>query len=105
MSEFTRGKQALGRWQIKICALSNHKEGFTAIMVIHEARRAFESAGVEFTGTPDDQPGCAASRNEALLARASNDCSKRHHRIRHSAPARRSRGRVLVICAVARHRL
>jgi GNAT superfamily N-acetyltransferase len=38
LSEFTCGKPALDRW-LKTRALFNQEKGFTAVMVVHEARR------------------------------------------------------------------
>jgi GNAT superfamily N-acetyltransferase len=38
LSEFTCGKPALDHW-LKTRALSNQEKGFTAVMVVHEARR------------------------------------------------------------------
>jgi GNAT superfamily N-acetyltransferase len=38
VSEFTCGKPTLDRW-LKTRALSNQEKGFTAVLVVHEARR------------------------------------------------------------------
>lgn len=38
LSQFTCGKPSLDNW-LKQRALSNHKKGFTAVMVVHEAGR------------------------------------------------------------------
>lgn len=45
LSQFTCGKPSLDNW-LKHRALSNHKKGFTAVMVVHEAGRVVGYYGV-----------------------------------------------------------
>ncbi|MFN8683721.1 MULTISPECIES: GNAT family N-acetyltransferase [Paracoccus] len=49
MSEFTCGKPTLDHW-LKSRALSNQQKGFTAVLVVHEARRVVGFYGLAPTG-------------------------------------------------------
>ena len=49
MSEFACGKPTLDHW-LKTRALSNQQKGFTAVLVVHEARRVVGYYGLAPTG-------------------------------------------------------
>lgn len=49
VSEFTCGKPTLDHW-LKSRALSNQQKGFTAVLVVHEARRVVGFYGLAPTG-------------------------------------------------------
>lgn len=118
LSRFTCGKPALDTW-LKTRALSNHRKGFTAVMVVHDRQRVVGYYGLAptavipsvlpraiRTGQPPDPVPCL------LLGQLASDLSwagkgvgtglLKHALIRSVAAARLVGGRALMVNGIDR---